>query len=264
MGYDCTCCLHTESRFPDVEEFLCFLGYNRINKGVFYFFEEKDYLSISGVLATVKIEKDGQLLVSLRSQIFASNTDIAQFNKTAKQLRNRFGGYFLSDYGKNRYIRDVKLNREKAEAGCYQAYTRFENNITKANIYTKYKRFEITYPPIGEFPEMDTSNPIIVSNNLVVPFLVSIIEEYFRSSYIALLKYSEKKNIILKNSRISSDDLSLISEQILSIEEAVSRSKSFQNINKIATNFRDLDRKVDIKGVLLEPYRRRKETLYAP
>jgi hypothetical protein len=262
MGYDCTCYLAEGTKFPEVEEFLHYLGYDKVRKGSFYYFESKDYLSITGVLATIKTANDNQLHVFLRAQIFASNTDIVHFNKTAMQLRKRFGGYFVSDFGRNRYIHDVKTDRVKAEAGCHQAYTNFENNITTAIIYTEYARFDVQYPPIGEFPEIDESNPTIISNNLVVPFLVSLAEEYFRSSFIALLKYSDKKDSILKNSRIFSDDLIGISEQILTVEEAVARSKSFQNIDKIASNFKDLDQRLDIGGILKKPYRRRKETLY--
>lgn len=263
MGYDCRCSLPENTIFSEVEEFLSFLDYVRIKKGLFYYFEKDDYLSISGVLATIKTEENGQIFVYLRSQIFASNTDIEHFNKTAKQLRKRFGGYFESDFGRNRYIHDLKTDRVKAEAGCYQAYTNFENNITTAQIYIRYARFDVQFPPIGEFPEFDEMNPAIISNNLVVPFLVTLIEEYFRSSYIALLKYSDRKDIILKNSRIYPDDLISISEQALTVEDAVARSKSFQNIGKVASNFKDLDQRLDISGILKRPYRRRRETLYA-
>jgi hypothetical protein len=262
MGYDCTCYLEESTKSSDVDEFLQFLGYSKLKKGLFYYFENKDYLSISGVLATINISETNQVSVYLRSQIFASNFDIAHFNKTALQLRKRFGGYFVSDFGKNRYIRDSKINRVKAEAGCYQSYTNFENNITTAKIYTEYTRFEVQLPPIGMFPELDKLNPEIISNNLVVPFLVSLAEEYFRSSYIALLKYSDKRESIIKNSRIYPDDFIEISEQTLTIDDAVARSKSFQNISKIAANFSELDKRLDVAGVLKKPYRRRKETLY--
>ena len=262
MGYDCVNYLPEGTRFYEVEEFLQFLGYERIKKGFFYWFEDTDYLSITGVFATVKKAEDNQISVWLRSQIFASNTDISHFNNTAKQLRKRFGGYFESDFGKNRYIRDLKVDRVKAEAGCYQAFTNFENNLAKARIYTTYARFDVQMPPIGVIPAFDEANPIIISNNLVVPFLVSIVEEFFKSSYIAILRYSDKKIAILKNSRVFPDDLLAISEGSLSVEDAVARSKSFQNIEKIVSNFKDLNRLLDLRGTLKKPYRRRKESLY--
>lgn len=262
MGYDCKCSLLEGTKLSEVEEFLFFLDYDRIRKGLFYYFENKDYLSYTGVWARIETVDNGQILVFLRSQIIASNSDIEHFNKTAKQLRKRFGGYFESDFGKNRYIRDLKTDRVKAESGCYISYINFENNITTAEIYYRYARFDIQYPPIGLVPEMDEHNPSIISNNLVVPFLVTLIEEYFRSSYIALLIYSDRKDIIFKNSRILSDDLISISEQAFTIEEAVARSKSFQNIDKICSNFKDLNPRLDIGGILKRPYRRRRETLY--
>ena len=88
MGYDCKCTLPDGTKFSEVEEFLGFLDYARIRRGLFYYFEEEDYLSISGVMATVKAAENGQTFVFLHSQIFASNTDIEHFNKTAKYSVN--------------------------------------------------------------------------------------------------------------------------------------------------------------------------------
>jgi len=54
----------------------------------------------------------------------------------------------------------------------------------------------------------------------------------------------------------------MVSEGKEELEEAATKSMSFQNIGKISTYFKELDKRYDIHGVLRKPYRRRKETLY--
>ena len=262
MGYDCTNFLNSGNSFKEVEDFLVILGYRRYSKGSFFFYNEADYLSFSGISANLNTLKNDEISVDLHTQIFANKYDVDQLNFTAKQLRSRFGGYFSSDFGKNRYIKIDDIQRNPDEAGCYRAYFHFENNISRVFVYTNYVKFDVQLPPIGMFPAADSMNPIIISNNLVIPFLVSIIEDYYKSSYISILKYHSKKERIIKNSKFYPDDLTSISNNELSIEDALARSKSFQNINKIARNFNELDKNIDLFSVLKKPYRRRKETLF--
>jgi hypothetical protein len=261
MGYDCVCYLPRGTNFKEVEEFLGFLGYERLSRGLHYFFEDQDYLSTTGVSAMVQ-QDDDELTVSLRSNIQASKTDIDQFNFTAKQLRKRFGGHFISDFGKGRYIRVDKPDLRGSKAGCYLAHMAFENNISTMQMYLENVRFDIQFPPIGQLPYVDEFNPIIVSNNLLVPFLVSTVEEFFKSCYVAILKYSPRKEIVIKNSRLFPDDLSKIGDGQTSLEEGIARTKSFQNADKIHSNFKEVDLSIDIYGELTRPYRRRKTSLF--
>ena len=227
MGYDCICHLPEGTKFNDVEEFLGFLGFGRQEKGEFYFFKETDYLSISGVWAFIKKDA-GDILVFLRSSIFASKTDIDHFNLTAKQLRNRFGGYFESDFGKGRYLRVNAPDLKQAEAGCYHAYSHFENNLSVLYVYLSHATFDIDFPPLGVFPDIDKINPKIVSNNILIPFLVSVVEEFFKSCYVALLKYSPRKKSILKRPRLDADDLINVSNGEMTIEEAIAKKSPFR------------------------------------
>lgn len=99
-------------------------------------------------------------------------------------------------------------------------------------------------------------------SNLSTTYLSSIIENYFRDLYVALIKYSDKKEKIITTSNINKYDLFEVSEGKLTIEDSVALSKSLQNIRKIDSYFRDINSKIDIKGVLSKPYHRRKETLF--
>jgi hypothetical protein len=109
---------------------------------------------------------------------------------------------------------------------------------------------------------MDGLNPRLLSNNLLLPYLVSVLEGYFKSTFIALLRYSERKETFLKGARLSADHLAKISTNEMSIEEAIAETLPFQRISSICQHFKALDPKLDLNGVLLKPFRRRKKKLF--
>ncbi len=96
--------------------------------------------------------------------------------------------------------------------------------------------------------------------NIYLTYLCAVLEEYFRTTFIALLRFSDKKEKIL-NCKLSSYELMDIDSGKTSVEEAYARTVSFQNVKSISSNFMDLD-KIDIMSVLKKPYRRRKKSLY--
>lgn len=106
------------------------------------------------------------------------------------------------------------------------------------------------------------ASPSTLLSNIATTYISSIIENYFRDLYVALLTYSPKKEKIIANVRIVSNDYIDIAEGRICIEEAVALSMSFQNIAKIDSYFSALDKQISIYGVLSKPYRRRKETLF--
>jgi hypothetical protein len=101
----------------------------------------------------------------------------------------------------------------------------------------------------------------VFNANVYLSYLCSIVEDYFRNTYIALLRFSGKKDKIM-NTKLSSFDLLDISKGNISVEEAYARTLSFQNIQKINSNFITLDSKLDISSVLKKPYKKRKINLY--
>ena len=115
---------------------------------------------------------------------------------------------------------------------------------------------EKTWPIIIEL------NPEIFSNNIIVPYVVSMMEDFLKSTYIALLRYSEKKQAIFKGARLSGEQLANISAGLLTVEEAVAEMMAFQRISVASRHFRELDPKIDIAGALKKPFRRRKQTLF--
>jgi hypothetical protein len=97
--------------------------------------------------------------------------------------------------------------------------------------------------------------------NVYSTYLCSLIEEYFRATYIALLKYSDRKEKIL-NVKFSPYDMVEISNGERTVEEVFASTLSFQNIQKICSNFHYLDNKIDIGQELKKPYHNRKKNLY--
>lgn len=154
---------------------------------------------------------------------------------------------------------------EKAEAGCLYAYLSFENSMAKIGVYLANRNIRMPEPTrsqIRQFPFLAEVNPVIISNNILLPYLVAAIEDYFKNTFIALLRYSPKKLSILKNAKILPEDLDSIASNELTVFDAIVRTMSFQNVNKLCASFKQLDDRLDIYGILQKPYRRRKETFF--
>jgi hypothetical protein len=109
---------------------------------------------------------------------------------------------------------------------------------------------------------MDERNPRLLSNNLLIPYIIAVWEEYFRSTFTATLKNVDKREAVLKKSRLSHFQLEQIAVGKKPIEETISECFSFQRPSQIGENFKMLDSKLDIAAALRKPYRRRKSPLY--
>lgn len=264
MGYDSTNFFPKQISKIKLKEFLELLDYKQNGPDSFIYFENQDYKSISGVVAYLPRGKY-VVEVSLHTTIFCNNYDIEYLNKTVRLLKERFGGYFNSDLGKNRYLKYDGIQRSKAESGCFTAYEyNFKNGLASLSSYLAIRNFPEHFQQAerDENSPLNLLNPLILSNNLVLPYLVSILEEYFKSTFISLLKYSDKKQSFIKNYKIFPSDLFEINNGTMSLEEALTKSMSFQNIKKICEYFSQLDSKLDLNGLLKKPYRRKKETFY--
>ncbi len=271
VGYDCENHLPKRTRIADVSEFLRILGYELMTTpsrkapslGItWYYFKERDFDSRSGISATISTQKDGAVLVHTHTQIHCSKHDNEFMNLTIRQLKKRFGGFFVSDFGKGRYIRFQGIERHKAEAGCFLAFGRFQFSLIKLKIYLMRRDFKgEDWKETGKLDIMDEVNPAILANNMVVPYLVSCIEEFFEWTFIALLTYSPKRLQVLRSLRLTGDHLAAIASGN-SIEVAVARALSFQNLSNASSHFKLVDDKLDIAAALRKPYRRRRRSLY--
>jgi hypothetical protein len=251
------------TRKEDVEEFLLLLGYERFEPdkwsllpqegNSFSYFREKDYESATGVYAEVSESEPGRPKVYTRTNVGRSKFDGDFQNHTIRQLKARFGGYFETDSGRNKLFSFDGVGRKEAEGGCYLAYSNFRANVMQAALFlSSVKGMAETAPPKG-ISWLDSYNPSVISSNLLVPFLIAILEDYFRSSYVALLQYSPRRLSVFGKVRLPAEDLLAVSNGIMSIDAAAARWMSFQDLNKIQQSFKELDNGIDIAGVLRKP-----------
>lgn len=264
MGYDSVNHLPFDVKKEDVYEFLKILGYNHKSE-FFRFYKDDNYKYFVGVWAHVyKDTKDNEepgLRVSTRTQIYASDYDIAFMNYTIKQLKKRFGGYFQSDYGKNRYIPMNATLKMGAENGCYFAYDNMQENMSKISYFINNIEDEndgMKYIRKEYYQE----TPLTFKSNLALTYVASVIENFYRDIYVALLKYSPKKEQLFKDNKFFPDDLVDVSNGIITVEQAYAYGKPFQNIKKICANLFTLNNSINLDRELKKPYRNRKETLY--
>lgn len=258
MGYDSTNFLPVSISKKQIIDFIKLLGYEGRGQA-YYFFKQDDYKYLYGVGLNIRKESD-KWLIHTRTPIYCSGYDLAYQNYTIRQIRRRFGGSFMTDEGTNIYFQEDNVKLRGAESGCYFAYFRLSNLFSYIQgLITDYNEDENRQHG-AELFGIPSSTALLA--NITTTYIASIIENYFRELYIALLTYSEKKESIFKNARLDSADLVDVSTQKITIEEAVALSFSFQNINRINNTFQTLDKNIQIYAILSKPYRKRNETLF--
>jgi hypothetical protein len=228
-----------------------------------YYWTDSDYRSYSGISLDVYRSKSGALKVETRTSIARSYYDLMHQNKTIKLLRDLFGGSFKTDAGKNRYHRPMSGPPIPAASGCYLARWTFHNALGPTHIYLGARAFNGNNraTPSG-LDYLDRLNPWILSNNMLLPYLIGIWEEYFKSTFVAVLRYSKDRQLVLKKARLHHEQLERIAVGEETIEGALAGSLSFQRPSSIADHFKTLDPGLDIEGTLRKPYRRRRVSLF--
>lgn len=249
-----------ENYFPDgtslgkIRKIANFLGYTPVKDwreiesqvGSYIWYEKEGYKSWTGVELGIHQTKEG-LSVHSRSRYGGSYWDVRKHNETLRVYRDFAGGYFVSDYGRNRYF---PIDFEKAspiQSGCYIARWRFENAIGLARRYRMVRKFESDVALDGphDVPFLDELNPLLFSNNVLLPYLIAVWEDYFRNLFIAGLHELGITDHIRSNINPTKMRFSL--EVGRSAEEIVASQFAFQRPEGIARNFKLLNRKLDFE-----------------
>lgn len=240
-----------------IEDLLQMMNYKKYGK-VFYCGNDDEYKYFSGVQVWQCNEDENEVVYWIRTQIFASGYDIKKQNDTIRYFKKYFQANFESDKGKNRYFETGRLVKG-AESGCCFAIKNLYNHFSLlCYSLSKYPNDVESEKSMAEF---GIPTPSSFNANVYLSYLCSLIEEFFRATYIALLKYSDKKEKLL-NMKFSPYDMVEISEGKETVEEAYAKTMSFQNIKKVTLNFKELNSNLDISKPLKEPYHKRKENLY--
>jgi hypothetical protein len=270
MSYESENIIDQKTRLQDVEDFVKLLGfkYQGIWNGEelgkirsYHWFEKNDYKSTNGVELSIYYFENS-LRVTTRTNISRSYYDLEHQNKTIRFLRKHFGGTFTTDEGKGRYLQLHGRPPEPAASGCHLAFSNFGSNLIRARQYYDNRKFGDNEQQSLGLYWMDRYNPRLLSNNFILTFLVSISEDYWKSTYIALLKYSDHKESILKGGKIFPEKLVQISNGQLTVEEGFAESISFARISNVCNHFKSINKKLDFATVLKKPYRRRKKNMF--
>lgn len=270
MSYESENIIDKKTSLKDIEDFVKLLGFKfqgiwnskKLGKiRSYHWFEKSDYKSTNGVELSIYYFED-LLRITTRTNESRSFFDLEHQNKTIKLIRKHFGGEFLTDMGKGRYLQLKGKPSEPSASGCHLAFSSFGSNLIRARQYFDNRKFgDVEQKPSGYY-WLDRYNPRLLSNSFILTFLVSISEDYWKSTYIALLKYSENKESILKGGKIFPDKLVQISNGHLTVEEGFAESISFARISSVCNHFKAINKKFDFAAVLKKPYRRRKKNLF--
>ncbi len=272
MSYTSISILKLSATLPQVRDITELLGYKTVKNAFkapnqiasYYWFDEKDYRSWTGVELEVYKTRKGPIKIFTRSRVSRSYWDLLQQNRTLKLLRDLFGGHFESDAGKNRYWRPNGAAPSPLSSGCYLARWRFHNNLQRAELYLQHRNLggDLAKDVPSGLPFIDELNPRLLSNNMLVPYLIAAWEEYFRATFTACLRYSRKRESALKQAKLGHVEFEQLIAGSLQAERLIAESFSFQRPSIIAKNFGYVDSKIDIAAILRKPYRGRKESLF--
>lgn len=161
----------------------------------FSHFEDKDYRSWEAVELSIEAGENG-VSVRTRTRMGRSSYDFEFQNRTVAEFKRRFGGKTWKD-GPHGHGYDPGPAVPPAASGCFLSMRQFDWHFSRLDRYLAARE----QPKLNDsmvaaektWPLLLETNPEVFSNNLLVPYLVSALEEYFRSTYIALLRYSDKK-----------------------------------------------------------------------
>lgn len=217
MSYGSESILAPTTRINDVRELVQMLGYEK--NGILRFdgsrpfedyswFDERDYKCWTGVNLAISKSDSGRIAVSTHSAVSRSYFDLIHQNQTISLLRQHFGGEFRTDEGRSRYLRPETDPPPAPASGCYLAFSRFGGNLIRAKVCHESRSFPNNSPrPQKRFSFLQDYDPRVIANNTLVPFLVATSEDYLKSTFIALLRYSPKREGFLKNVRLQGDQL---------------------------------------------------------
>jgi hypothetical protein len=272
MSYSSTNILLTSAKLTRVLDVVSLLGFKKVRDGLkvpnrvagFFWYDETDYHSWSGVELDIYKTPEGSVEVSTRSTSSRSYWDLMYQNRTVKLLKDLFGGHFETDAGKNRCWRPDEPKPSPLSSGCYLARWRFNNNLQRASIYLNHRKLDgqIAIDQPSGIGFIDDINPRLLSNNMVVPYVLAVWEEYFRATFTACLRYSKQREAALKRAKLSHADLEKLVVGTLQVERSLAEAFSFQRPSAISETFKLIDPKLDIAGAFRKPYRGRKKNLF--
>lgn len=248
--------IKSEVPLRHIEEFLVVLLKYKLEKDenghdYFYYFNDHDYLIYSGIRITLeKVAKGIEIEVSI-SDDFINVGDIEYANFTINMLSRYYQITFLrsKSFSNSRSFSEQIIVRKGAESGCYMAFEGFQFHSYKLEKMLYLRQFPSI--PEGYDPYYKFYHPRDYMNTMMLPILVSTLENYLRNTFIALFRYSLEKDKVLKklSNRFIFDIVGVLDgdEDIYKI---IANNFSFQNIHRVHELFRILHNQINFIGII--------------
>ena len=235
------------------------------NQLAFYYWDgDVDHIPFVGITLHV-LKYEDYISVNTRTRIGRSFWDLQQQNKTISLLKALFGGSFITDEGGNRYMKFDVPEPSKLACSLYVARWVFHNALINPSVYLSSRKLtgDLAEKGLTGFSWLDEMNPMVLSNNILIPYIIGCWETYFRQSYISVIRYADNiPEKALKNCRVRSADLLKAARNPELLIYYLADSLSFQRPSVIAENFKQLNAKIDIASWLRKPYHNRKKPLF--
>jgi hypothetical protein len=251
MGWDATFYFPPGTKRRNAEHFLTLIGYktvapdrnSRESKTTLFFLPPNDDPArLSSVTATIYVEADATLVAASRTNIWATHRDTELQNTMLHELKDYFGGHFVSDFGKNRYFKNTSPKRIGVEAACFAAAFHFLNSIVSVRFLNSWVADKSEQKPTRErnLAWTNQMNPSVLTANLGTVHFVSLIEDFFKSVFVSTLRYSKEAVNLNRFRSIRPLMLERAYQGQIALEEAIAESRSFQNADSIlaCTRFR--------------------------
>lgn len=213
----------------------------------------RDYKSTSGVDASVfpiddaarrAWRTEAEWALRTRTSAWASTFDQTHQNLTVRTVRARLGGTFFNDrFGQNRYIKVVPQPSTPASRGVYAVLTRLRGELDKLGHVLPEEQVKVLATPSGEISDgvgdqrllafTKRFDPSRVVYNALVPFLVAVVEHFFRESFEILVKYDSRalQKLEAQNRKVTFEEAAAIARGDSTLEQIASSWYSFQSID---------------------------------
>lgn len=243
-----------EQGFRKSEHLLDYLDGKDKNRLHFGWFGIKNYESFAGVEVTILKATKNEIeeysctnwILHTRTKSHGSRIDKSKQNELIRKARKLFGGTFYNDwYGTNRYTKLDDYDKMSApERGLCLMYENLYNKLWRLkNCLISYENpLSNTFLSMGNdkfSTEIKKHDPSIILYNSMLPFIVSLIEYFFKETFEVLIKYDENAKEVIENenTKISLKDIVAIKEGYLSVESVISKNYTFQNLKHINSSF---------------------------
>ena len=225
-------------------------------------FEIKDFKSFDGVSVDIYPLKNDEIIfpnchwaMHVRNTYSASYYDVEMLNNVLRSARKLFGGKIIGEYGINRYAPLWDDKSTPISRGVALIYENIEQNMSKLQVslpdnYIKYGEAEDdSKNETIEFIKM--LDPSRVLYNGLVPFAVSMFENFFQETFKVLIKYDQNALEYREKykQKLDFQELLEIKNNDKTIEDFIASKYTFQNLDKLNKAYKDW-LKIDVRNLL--------------